>query len=228
MRERRWDKTMATSTESPRTTEKKYTDIELLTRWAQDDRAAGDALLRRHYGAIERFFASKVPEQAVGDLVQETFQICAQVYRRFDPERSRFRTFLFGIAFKVFMKHLGRIRPVDLVDMDQMTAASVAPSSVTRLLAHERSRILLEALRTIPLYDQVILELYYWEKLTAKQIGEIVGRPEGTIRTHLRCAKQALVAAHSEAERRAAELRPTSSDLDHWAASVHAVGTATR
>jgi DNA-directed RNA polymerase specialized sigma24 family protein len=37
-----------------------------------------------------------------------------------------------------------------------------------------------------------LLELYFWEPLSARQIGEVMCLPEGTVRTRLRRAKDLL------------------------------------
>ena len=37
-------------------------DIELLDAWCAGDNAAGDALIRRHFEAVCRFFRSKLGE----------------------------------------------------------------------------------------------------------------------------------------------------------------------
>ncbi|MFY0531319.1 sigma factor-like helix-turn-helix DNA-binding protein [Nannocystis pusilla] len=65
-----------------------------------------------------------------------------------------------------------------------------------------------------------MLELYFWEKLGAREIADILGVPEGTIRTRLRRAKQLLEAAMTALEDGAAELRDSLGDLDAWAAAV--------
>jgi hypothetical protein len=58
--------------------------------------------------------------------------------------------------------------------------------------------LLLQAMRKIPLESQMILELYYWENMTAKDIGDVLEIPEGTARTRIRRAKQLLEAQLGE------------------------------
>lgn len=60
------------------------------------------------------------------------------------------------------------------------------------IAAKQEQRLLLRALREIRLHYQVILELYFWEKMTEPQVAPVLDVPEGTVRTRLRTARIAL------------------------------------
>ena len=79
---------------------------------------------------------------------------------------------------------------------------------------------LLLGLRRIPLESQMLLELYYWEDFTAREIAEVVQIPEGTVRTRLRRAKQLLEQALAQAAESREVLETTLSDLEGWARRV--------
>lgn len=83
------------------------TDIELLDAWCGGDNVAGDALIRRHFEAVCRFFRGKLGED-VEDLIQRTFQICT-VRRRDLAVDGSFRGFLFGVARNLLLDHLRRV-----------------------------------------------------------------------------------------------------------------------
>ena len=70
--------------------------------------------------------------------------------------------------------------------------------------------------------DQVILELYYWEKLTAIQIGEILKVPENTARSRIRNGKKRLKEAIAEVADEPGIAESTSNDLDGWAEKIRA------
>src|ERR1044071_7833713 len=72
------------------------TDRELLHRWGEGCRKAGDALIDRHFAAVYRFFRNKVGAE-LEDLVQQTFLACVEARARF-REESSFKTFLLAIA----------------------------------------------------------------------------------------------------------------------------------
>lgn len=166
-------------------------DARLLDDWRAGSESAGRTLFDRHFEAVARFFSTKVPEDA-DDLVQTTFLACTEHAARFEG-RCSFRGYLLGVANKVLLKHLraryGRGRAVDI---DEVTARDLGTPLSARVARGAEHARLIEAFRELPLAQQVVLELYYWEELPASELSTILGVPEGTIRTRLRSAKQKL------------------------------------
>ena len=80
--------------------------------------------------------------------------------------------------------------------------------------------LLLQALRQIPLESQLLVELYFWEELTAREVAEILAVPEGTVRTRLRRARQLLEQALGRLAESPGLLASTLADLDGWALRV--------
>jgi len=194
-------------------------DEALYAAWRGGDSKAGVQLFERHYPAIARFFRNKVDDDA-GDLVQKTFLACLESKERIRGDSS-FRTFLFAVAHNVLYKHLrGKLREGARLDFGLTSVHDLQPTPATLLARRREERLLLLGLRRIPLDHQVLLELYFWEKLGAREIADILGAPEGTIRTRLRRAKQLLEAAMTALEDGAAALRDSLGDLDAWAAAV--------
>ena len=85
---------------------------------------------------------------------------------------------------------------------------------------HREQRLLLQALRRIPIDLQVVLELYYWERLPANQVAEVVGVPEGTARTRIRRAKQLLEQEMAKIAANPEDLSSTLVNLEEWAADL--------
>ena len=50
-------------------------DAQLVARWRQGDKSAGEALFERYYDGVARFFYNKVGERSA-DLIQKTFLAC--------------------------------------------------------------------------------------------------------------------------------------------------------
>jgi RNA polymerase sigma factor (sigma-70 family) len=197
------------------------TDVELLERWRDGEKAAGEALFGRYFPAITRFFANKVSGDPA-DLIQETFMACLNGRERL-ADAERFRSYLFGIAYNVLRQHFRRQR-VDGQRFDDATttAADVNPGTATMMAKTAEQQLLLESLRRIPLHFQVVLELFYWEDMTSAEIAEVLGEPHGTIRTRLRRARELLERAMRDHAADAGLLRRTLGDLDGWAAGVRA------
>ncbi|MCR9160636.1 MAG: RNA polymerase sigma factor [Nannocystaceae bacterium] len=195
------------------------TDRELLDAWAAGEKPAGAALFDRHFGALSRFFHNKAGD-AADDLIQRSLLACLEARERFEG-KSSFRTFLFSIARNVLFDHYrARHRGPQAPDFGVSSIAEMAPSASSLIAAAGRQRSLLEALRSVPLQFQIVLELAYWERLTAAEIGEIVGAPEGTVRTRLRRAKELVGREMRRIEKLGIPLESTVAQLDDWAAEV--------
>lgn len=185
------------------------TDAELLARWRNADKAAGNELLARYFGSVRRFFASKITGADVEDLVQRTFSGCVVATETFRGDAS-FRTFLLAIARKQLYKYIrDRYRKQAREDPDlgvsSVTALGQSPSSV--FAAKEREALVLQALQRVSVEHQTMLELHYWESMPAAEIAEVVDLQPGAVRTRLHRARKAL-------QRALEELSAGSPDID--------------
>ncbi len=196
-------------------------DESLLQAWKGGDRRAGNELFQRHFEPIRRFFINKT-DGDVAELVQSTFVRCLDAANRFEG-RSSFRTFLFAIAHNLLREHYrARVKDRRNEDLGELSVADLGAGPSTVLNAKREQQLLLRALRRIPLKDQIILELYYWEKLTAIQIGEIMEIPENTARSRIRNGKKRLKTAIAEVATEPGLAESTANDLDGWAEQIRA------
>lgn len=190
-------------------------DLTLLDRWRRGDRAAGNELFARYFDSLFRFFDSKV-ERGIDDLVQRTLLACLDALNsgRFRRESS-FRTYLFGIARNMLHEHWKRERP--MIDVDEISVASLSTSVGSRMVRGEDQARLVEALRSLPMGQQVLLELHYWEGLDGKELAGVFDVAEATTRSRLFRARQALrERLDASAPRGALRL----DDFDGWARSL--------
>jgi RNA polymerase sigma factor (sigma-70 family) len=192
------------------------TDLELLERWRAGARQAGSELFERHFDSICRFFANKV-DRDVDELVQRTFTACVEGKDRFRGQSS-FRTYLFGVAHNVLRSHLRtRKRESDRFDPGVTSVHDLGLSPTVLIAAQREQTLTLQALRRIPIEHQLVLELYYWESMTAGELGEVLQIPEGTARGRIRRAKQLLEEQLRRLSASDAELESTLSGLETWA-----------
>lgn len=191
-------------------------DGELLVRWRQGEREAGKVLFERYYETLERFFANKIPE-GISDLVQETFRLCLGARDQIkDP--SKFRSYLFSVAYNVLRGHCRkRGRRGTEVDLEDAPVESLLPGPCSVLIEREEQRLLLEALRRIPVNAQFILELQYWEDLKVNEIADILKVPTGTVKSRLSTARDHLRAAIQALASSPEILESTLTDLEAWA-----------
>ncbi len=204
----------------PALTSAEPSDEALLTAWCGGDPSAGEALFERHYESIARFFRNKVGHDTAPDLIQRTFLALVESRSRFRGESS-FRTFIFAVAHNVLGRHYrSKRRGGEHLDFATVSVSDLGPSPTAILARRDEERALLAALRRIPLEHQEILELYFWEKMKAREIATILSMPEGTIRTRIRRAKQLLEDAMRAIGTSREIIESTISGLDRWAAEV--------
>lgn len=192
-------------------------DFELLQRWRAGDPSAGDALVRRHYGAVLRFF--EVRTRLAEDLTQRTFLACVEGRERFRGDAS-FRAYLFGIARHQLFRHLEDERRVDrLASLDEPEPQPGTSLSVL-VARREEHQLLLTALSGLPEEVQTVIVLHYWDGLMAREIAEVLEVPTSTITTRLSRAREALGDRIRRVARRGRAFDAVLSDLDGWVRSL--------
>ncbi|NVB40722.1 RNA polymerase sigma factor [Pseudenhygromyxa sp. WMMC2535] len=201
------------------------TDAELLDAWRDGDRRAGKLLFARYFTAVNRFFRNKVGSESQ-DLVQKTFLACVEGVDRYRGEGS-FRSWLFAVAYKQLCKHY-RAKAKEQAHLDlQRVSAYEFDGTPSRMLARKREeRLLLEALRRIPVDFQVALELRYWEQMTDVEIAATLDLPLGTFKSRIRRARQLVTEQVTFLAASPEELQSTISSLEDWAEQLRDITTA--
>lgn len=188
-------------------------DTTLVEAWRRGDREAGAQLFDAYYPSVARFFRNKVgPESS--DLIQATFLACFEGLERM--RSSNFRSYLFAIACNLLRKHYrakGRVR----IDFGSVSVFDLDPSPSSMMAADQQQRQLLEALRRIPIDMQILLELFYWESMTAAEIAEVLEIPVGTAKTRVRRARQLLLEQMQVLDEQGLASSCTIESLDAWA-----------
>lgn len=166
-------------------------DAQLLRAWGGGDDRAGATLYRRHFDALYRFFRTKAPDD-YEDLIQTTMLECVRSKDRFRGE-APFRAFLFGVARHTLLHHF-RSRFRDRLDFDssRSSVADLDPRPSTIAARNAENHRLLEAMRTIPMDLQIVLEMHYWEEMGTKELSATLEIPQGTVKSRLRRAREAL------------------------------------
>jgi RNA polymerase sigma-70 factor (ECF subfamily) len=193
-------------------------DLDLLAAWRGGDPGAGSELLRRHFDELLRFFLNKV-DDGVEDLLQRTMLACVESRDRFRGDSS-FRTYLFRVARNEVYAHWRRRRSDrQHLDTGVSSVADLAASPSRVLAQRHEQRVLLEALRGIPLDFQIALELHYWEQLSTVELSEVLEIPQGTVKSRLRRGRELLHERMAALGVPLAEADQTGA-LDDWARSL--------
>ncbi|GEM_PF-94851 len=198
-------------------------DYELLERWRDKDEDAGRKLFLRHFESVYRFFRNKVGD-AAEDLTQQTFMGCVQGKAAFRGDAS-FRTYLFTIArnrLYAFLRE--RERSQNLFENASTSIADLgllSPSGI--VAAHEEQRLLLRALRRLPIDQQIALELFYWEDLSIPEISAVLDTPVPTVKRRLQLARQRLDTIIAELSESELLRRSTVDNFEAWARDLQRV-----
>lgn len=209
------------------TTQDEWTeDATLLERWIAGDARAGDRLYVRHNDAVIRFFRNKVSSDQgleVEELVQQTWeQLSAR--REHIEEGRALRAYVLGIARNLLLMHFRALERARGFDPRVDAVADSQPGISSMFAERQEQRLVLEGLRRLPLDQQILLELAYWEGLKSYEIAEVLGIPgvpDSTIRSRIHKAKQQLMAHIAELGASSELIVSTVGNLDEWARSIH-------
>ena len=157
-------------------------DSELWSRLCRKDTGAFDAIYRTYGAGLQMFLKQFLGNrQAAEDVTQETFVSIWQHPNGFDPERGTLRAYVFGVGRKRAADWWRRQKPqcdatADLVQACRAETQSLIANAFAKLPADQRS----------------ILWLREVEGHSYEELAEILGVPQGTVRSRLFTARKAL------------------------------------
>jgi RNA polymerase sigma factor (sigma-70 family) len=194
-------------------------DEALFDAWRAGDQHAGAALVSRHYESIARFFAHRLGADSE-DLVQDTFVGLQRSLERFRHDCS-VRIYLFKIARNQLLMALrNRVRDRDRFDPGETTMAAIDPSPTALLAESDDQKLLVAALRSLPIDVQIMLELHYWEHMKIHEIAVVLDMNVNTIKARMKRGRERL---YEEMERLADsndQLQTTMHRISGWVAEL--------
>jgi RNA polymerase sigma-70 factor (ECF subfamily) len=174
-------------------------DRELVARWKSGDERAFELLIGRHEKRVYRLLLRMMGNrEEAEDVTQETFLSLFRHGRRFRGE-ARFSTFVYRVASNAALnrrRSLGRSRKriqklaVRQEAGDDLPNAPRDPEAT--LLNGEVSARVHRALETLQLSLRLPVLLYDIEGLSYAEIAKVLGVAEGTVKSRIHRARQAL------------------------------------
>jgi RNA polymerase sigma-70 factor (ECF subfamily) len=166
---------------------------DLALRLAAADPAAVGEVYDQHHRAVRAFATRLVGDAAAAeDLLHEVFVALPRAMRNYRFESS-LRTFLISIAVNHARHHVRaatrRRAAIGRLALEP-EGNSQDPEQVQR--RKELASLLTRALDALPLEQRVTFVLCEVEERTSREVSEITGVPEGTVRTRLHHAKKKL------------------------------------
>jgi len=170
-------------------------DSELVARLREGDRGAVEEAYLAHHVAIRGFARRLVGDaSSAEDIVHETFVALPRAIRGFRGEGT-LRAFLIGVAANHSRRHvrsaMRRRRATErLAAHEELQPRTV--DATAQLITKQLAARLWAALDELPIDQRVVFVLCEAEQRTSVEVAEIVGAPEGTVRTRLFHAKRKL------------------------------------
>jgi RNA polymerase sigma-70 factor (ECF subfamily) len=160
------------------------TDLALAQRAGSDPAAFGE-LYERHVRKIYNYIYYRTGNHHdAEDLTAKVFQRALRHVGNFEDKGVPFTAWLYRIAHNLVANwHRDRSRrPVVPLEM-HASASEVALHPESEAIAVEERELLLVAVRRLPADRQELLILKFVERLSNAEIGEIMGRTEGAIKS---------------------------------------------
>lgn len=174
---------------------------------ASGDQAAFSCLVRRHKDAafrlIYRFFGKEAEAE---DLVQEVFLRVWRSSGQYEPT-AKFTTWLYAIAANVCKSEARSLwrRNIKLIGSFWRSGEKSGPDGLGALEPHadgptpeeaalraEQSRLILAAIRSLPVKQRLALTLWRYEELSYREIALVLGCSVSAVEALLVRAKASL------------------------------------
>lgn len=157
---------------------------------ADGEKAFGE-LLRRHQGKVRGLLLRLTSDRNLADdLAQEVFLRAYRGLCGFEG-RARFSTWLYRIAYNVYLNHRARVRELAALP-ENFEAGAMAPETAMSANRSDMRKDLDAAIGALPERYRAVVMLYYLEDVSYPEIAEILELPLGTVKTHLHRAKRML------------------------------------
>jgi len=164
---------------------KELPDEQILARAIQGDREAFGELYRRYVQRIYNYIYYRVgnPHDAE-DLTARVFYRVLRNIHRYEDRGLPFSAYLYRIAHNVVANwHRDNQRRAEIPLDALWSLQDDSPAPEVTLLRNEEYERLLTVIRRLPPDRQQLLILKFVERLSNAEIGQIMGRTEGAIKS---------------------------------------------
>jgi RNA polymerase sigma-70 factor (ECF subfamily) len=160
----------------------------------QDDAQAFAGLMQRWGTPIERLCARMTGDtHRAEDLAQAAFTRVFAVRAEWQPT-GKFSTFLWQIALNLCRDELRKVKrraecPLDTLDESGESGLDALPSDdaspAVQAETNERAGLVRQAVLRLPSHYREVVVLRHYEQLKFREIGDVLGIPEGTVKSRM-------------------------------------------
>lgn len=177
------------------------TDREYVGLSQRGNRGAFGKLVRRYQDRVYRFILRMVHshDEAL-ELTQDAFIKAWQALPEWQPD-AEFRTWLFRIASNAALDSLRRGKVVEFVALEEdYDVPGEFADPEAQMQARQRLRALDAALNRLPHDQRKIVLLRELEDMSYSEISAALGISEGTVKSRLARAREALIGYYRQKE----------------------------
>jgi len=170
-------------------------DVQLVRDFRNGDTVAFNKLVSRWQHKIHRFvYRYFADNDEAREITQKTF---IKVYHRIDTldDEHKFSSWIYRIATNLCLdelKRAGRRRSVKLDEWIETKEFTELHTPHSKLERKEMQHILQKALQAIPKEQRTVIILKEFEKLTFREISEVLEEPENTVKSRMYYGLKAL------------------------------------
>ena len=167
-------------------------DRDLIARTAAKDRAAMHALFARHNVRVFRFLMGRVRNEAIAEeLTNEVFLEVWRKAGRYEG-RSAVSTWLLAIAHNMAMSQMRKRREDELEDKvaEQMADSGDDPEQSAQ--KRSKAELIRETINALSDEHREVIDLVYYHEKSVREVAEISGIPEATVKTRMHYARKQL------------------------------------
>lgn len=159
-----------------------------------------------HAGDVFGYLARRVGRQLAEDLTAETFRRAVENASTFDPELGNRRAWLYGIATNLVRGHR-RTEATHLRAIGRATTSSnvahtdpVDDRVAGRIDAQTEASAVLMAVTSLDAADRDLLILAGWQRLSSREIAEVLDIEPGAVRVRLHRVRSRLRALMADTD----------------------------
>lgn len=168
------------------------TDVDLMSRIARKDRLALRSMFARYHMRLYRYLVRLTQNDAVAeDLVNEVF---LNVWRKADgfQGKSAVSSWLFSIAHNRAVSELRKRTEERLDEAAAMAVADDADTPETVSMKADKADAIRRCLDALSADHREVIDLVYYQDKSVREVAEIVGVPENTVKTRMFHARRQL------------------------------------
>jgi RNA polymerase sigma-70 factor (ECF subfamily) len=167
-------------------------DVLLVWRLRQGDRDACVELIRRHHQKVYGYLRWLGADSPLAeDLTQETY---AKAWAHLEAlhEAASLRSWLLAIARNEYLQWCRAKRADEQTIANPPDCPDESPSAEESVSRAERDQRLWHAVAQLEADSQETLALHYFQELSLREVGAVLGLPTGTVKSRLSRALESL------------------------------------